>query len=87
LIDAHRSHVVDGGASCAVCHDPHGSPRNAQLINFMRRDATGKEVVRPSDKTGRLDYFSNGPGTSQCSLSCHGHNHNDAGSSRGLRLD
>ncbi len=74
----HRSHVVDDGASCAVCHDAHGSPHNAHLINFMRRDLTGKEVVLPSVKTGRLEYISNAPGSGQCSLSCHGYDHNDA---------
>lgn len=74
----HRSHVVDDGASCAVCHDAHGSPNNAHLINFMSRDVTGKEVVRPSDKTGRIEYLSTGAGTGQCSLSCHGHDHEDA---------
>ncbi|MBI5505234.1 MAG: hypothetical protein HY899_10565 [Deltaproteobacteria bacterium] len=74
----HRSHVVEDGASCAVCHDAHGSANNAHLINFMRRDVTGKEIVRPSDQTGRLEYLSGAPGSGQCSLSCHGHDHEDA---------
>jgi predicted CXXCH cytochrome family protein len=70
----HRRHVVDAQAPCAACHDAHGSRQNVRLINFMLRDMTGKTVVSPS-VGGRLEYVSLGPGRGQCSLTCHGANH------------
>ncbi|MBI3782251.1 MAG: hypothetical protein HY270_02500 [Deltaproteobacteria bacterium] len=72
---AHSSHVVDLGVSCAVCHDAHGSRRNAHLINFMTRDLTGKPAVTASS-SGRLDYESTGMGSGRCYLTCHGSDHN-----------
>lgn len=72
----HYEHVVEEQASCAVCHDPHGSRQNPHLINFMLLDANGAEVVRPN-AAGMLDYTSLGPGRGSCSLSCHGEAHDD----------
>lgn len=69
----HRTHVVDEETSCAVCHDAHGSRRNAHLINFMTRDAARNAVVTPS-AGGRLEYEPIGRG-GRCYLSCHGVNH------------
>jgi len=45
----HKSHVVDRGLPCFVCHDPHGIPAaqggtpngNAHLINFYTNGITG----------------------------------------------
>lgn len=71
----HRRHVVTDQASCATCHDAHGSPQNAHLINFMLRDNNGNVVVSPSTSTGQLSYTSLGTGRGQCSLSCHGYDH------------
>lgn len=71
----HKEHVRDKQASCAVCHDAHGSRQNIGLINFMLRDRTGKTVVTPSRTQGRLEYISLGPGRGQCYLQCHGENH------------
>ena len=71
----HQSHVVRDQASCATCHDAHGSPQNAHLINFMLRDNNGTVVVSPSATTGMLSYTSLGTGHGQCNLSCHGHDH------------
>ena len=73
----HQKHVVDQRASCAVCHDPHGSQRNPHLINFMVLTNTGTPVVRPSS-TGRLE-FDPAPGQAghgSCYLKCHGVDHN-----------
>ena len=70
----HRLHVVDAKASCATCHDAHGSRNSAYLINFMVRTKTGYPVVSPS-KTGRLEFQDLGQGKGQCSLSCHGRDH------------
>ncbi|MFI5398478.1 MAG: cytochrome c3 family protein [Candidatus Binatia bacterium] len=71
----HQLHVGKVGASCAVCHDAHGSRRNAHLINFMSRDLTGKVVVTASS-SGQLEYTSLGMGTGRCFLTCHGSDHN-----------
>ena len=71
----HQKHVVGQHAPCAVCHDAHGSRQNAHLINFMIRDLTGKTVVSSSQKQGRLEYITLGPGKGQCYLLCHGKNH------------
>ncbi len=71
----HRQHVVEQGASCAVCHDAHGSRRNAHLINFMSRDLTSKQVVTPSS-SGQLEYTELGTGSGRCALTCHGSDHN-----------
>ncbi len=71
----HRLHVVNNQASCAVCHDAHGSRKNAHLINFMARDATGRSVVTPN-RSGRLEYVTTSPGKGSCYLRCHGVDHN-----------
>jgi predicted CXXCH cytochrome family protein len=70
----HQSHVVRRSASCAACHDSHGSRQNAHLINFMVRTKTGNPVVSPS-RSGRLEYVSNTSGGGSCYLTCHGSNH------------
>jgi predicted CXXCH cytochrome family protein len=87
----HRLHVVDEGASCAVCHDAHGSRRSPHLINFMLRDRDGAAAVTPS-RTGALEYQSLGSGAGRCFLTCHGSDHapkeypEKAGASARLRL-
>lgn len=74
----HRQHVVTAQASCGVCHDAHGSRRNIGLINFMRRDRSGKTVVGPNSK-GLIQFQSTEPGRGRCSLSCHGKDHDGSG--------
>lgn len=71
----HNKHVVGQQASCAACHDAHGSRQHVGLINFMIRDRTGKTVVSPSQSQKRLEFVSLGPGRGQCYLACHGKNH------------
>ncbi len=75
---SHRKHVLEKQASCAACHDAHGSRQNVRLINFMLRDRTGKTVVSPSATQRRLEYISLGQGRGQCFLQCHGKNHEPA---------
>jgi predicted CXXCH cytochrome family protein len=71
----HNKHVVGSQASCATCHDAHGSRQNIALITFMLRDRTGRTVVSPSQTQKRLQFISLGPGRGQCYLLCHGKNH------------
>ena len=70
----HRAHVVDDQASCATCHDPHGSRRSRALVNFMTRAPAGNPVARPS-RSGRLAFESTAPGQGRCFTSCHGIEH------------
>jgi predicted CXXCH cytochrome family protein len=69
----HRSHVVDNGASCSTCHNPHGSVDNRALITFG--DDTESGAINPSGSTGRLDFESDSPGSGACYLTCHGVDH------------
>ena len=73
----HQTHVVDKSASCAVCHDTHGSRQSIRLINFMTRTKTGNTVVTPNS-VGRLEFVPNlaQPGRGSCYLKCHGADHN-----------
>jgi predicted CXXCH cytochrome family protein len=70
----HQKHVVELSTPCATCHDAHGSRSNTHLINFMVRGKTGNTVVSAS-KSGKLEFQSLAPGQGQCSLSCHGSDH------------
>jgi predicted CXXCH cytochrome family protein len=64
----HRFHVVDAKAACTTCHDSHGVPTAKGLMNF------NLDYVSASSN-GRLEYISGGPGSGNCSLSCHGKDH------------
>lgn len=70
----HRKHLRDAKASCAVCHDPHGSRLNIRLVNFMLRDKNGQTVVGPNAQ-GVLQFVPTGAGHGACSLRCHDHEH------------
>lgn len=69
----HERHVGQVGASCATCHNPHGSRRNRALIRFGEETFVGG--VSPSLSTGRLEFVSEGPGSGACYLTCHGRDH------------
>jgi predicted CXXCH cytochrome family protein len=71
----HKRHLQNADAPCVACHDPHGSRINTHLINFLRFDENGLEVVRPSTQTGRLEYIDQGVERGQCYLNCHGEEH------------
>lgn len=62
----HERHVRQARASCAVCHDPHGSFSSPHLVEF------DPAVVKRDTVTGRLAYLARGPGYGQCFLTCHG---------------
>ncbi len=66
----HNKHIKSTNTPCNVCHDPHGS-QQPRLINF------DTSIVLPND-SGRLEFFSSGPGTNSggCYLDCHGKDHN-----------
>jgi len=69
----HRRHVVDERASCATCHDGHGSIANRALIGFGEQ--TRAAGVSPSVGAGRLAFESYGPGSGACYVTCHGYDH------------
>lgn len=71
----HTEHLEED-ISCSACHDPHGisssqgnSVNNSHLINF------DTSIVFPSSDSGILRYQSLGQFTGQCSLTCHGEDH------------
>jgi predicted CXXCH cytochrome family protein len=64
----HKKHVQEKNISCAVCHDPHGSPQYPGLLNFETT------TVFPNSE-GKLEYRSVGE-SGYCYLSCHGKDHN-----------
>ena len=68
-IKGHKEHVVDLRNSCATCHDPHGVQAKSSLINFNRTYVT-------ASSNGRLEFNSTGLRQGNCSLTCHGHDHN-----------
>ncbi len=74
----HKSHVVDDRTPCTACHAWHGVSlmqgneiNNAHLINF------DVSIASPS-RTGQLRYTSAGSGHGNCSLTCHGTDHNNS---------
>lgn len=69
----HARHLAQQ-ASCAACHDSHGSRVYPKLINFMLLDKAGVPVVTKSTVQQRLEYVPSLSG-GQCYLSCHGVNH------------
>jgi hypothetical protein len=64
---------VEERATCASCHDPHGSVDNRALIRFGEETYLGG--AGPSLSTGRLAFVSAGPGSGTCYLTCHGVDH------------
>lgn len=70
----HQEHL-EHGASCAACHDAHGSRQQPRLINFMRATPSGARVVEPT-ASGALEFRATAPGRGECTLTCHGEEHN-----------
>lgn len=76
----HRFHVVDEKTACTTCHDSHGVASNPRLINF------NLNYVSPAS-TGPISFVSRGPAGGNCTLKCHGHEHNESAySAAGLPL-
>jgi hypothetical protein len=64
----HRFHIVDQKTACTTCHDSHGVTTAKSLINF------NKDYVTPASN-GRIEYVSTGNFSGNCSLTCHGKDH------------
>lgn len=64
----HSTHVVNDQAACTTCHDSHGVANSEHLMNF------NTTYVKPSSN-GRLEYNSTGYLQGNCSLTCHGKDH------------
>ncbi|PKO62796.1 MAG: hypothetical protein CVU24_02455 [Betaproteobacteria bacterium HGW-Betaproteobacteria-18] len=68
----HARHLTSpANASCATCHDAHGSRTQANLINFMLFDALGNPVVTQSSDTKVIKFTKTANG-GNCALTCHG---------------
>jgi hypothetical protein len=79
LFKPHRRHVVTAQTPCSACHDAHGVStlqgnvvNNAHLIDF------DVSIVLPNVSGVRV-YESSGPGTGNCTLSCHNREHDRLG--------
>jgi len=69
----HNSHIVSNQAPCTACHfSPHGVPAD-DLVRFNPRFVT-KSIAADSGPT----YTDGGNHTGSCTLSCHGHDHNNS---------
>jgi cytochrome c553 len=69
----HRFHIVEQRASCATCHNAHGSVSNRALIRFG--EETYVAGVSPSLEADRLEFVSDAAGSGACYVSCHGYDH------------
>ena len=69
---SHQLHVVREKTACTTCHDSHGVAATTHLINFNRN------YVKPS-ANGRLEFVDQGFNQGNCSLTCHGKDHNALG--------
>jgi predicted CXXCH cytochrome family protein len=67
----HNLHISNVGTSCRTCHNPHGSIQYTHLIDFNRAS------VMPSNSM-QLGYTDLGNRAGQCSLNCHGKDHDPA---------
>ncbi len=65
----HAQHVVTDKIACTSCHDSHGVAQQASLINFNTLYAS------PSSN-GRFEFVRTGTFQGNCSVTCHGHDHN-----------
>jgi predicted CXXCH cytochrome family protein len=74
----HKKHIQGVGASCNICHDPHGVSstqgnitNNSHLINF------NTAVVLPDPNSGLLEYRDTDPAgfKGECYLKCHNVKH------------
>ncbi|HEU6446876.1 MAG TPA: cytochrome c3 family protein [Verrucomicrobiae bacterium] len=64
----HSTHVVNDQTACTTCHDSHGVTDAPHLINF------NTTYVTPSS-SGRIEYVSTGFLHGNCTLTCHGKDH------------
>ncbi len=67
----HSKHIIDYKTACTTCHDSHGVASGASLINF------NTVYVAPAPG-GNITYVRTGPGSANCTLSCHGSVHRNS---------
>ncbi len=66
----HSGHIWYADISCYACHDSHGSSEYTHLIRFDTK------VVFPNS-SGILTFIDKGNFRGECSLTCHGIEHNE----------
>lgn len=68
----HSTHIVKDQTACTTCHDSHGVANVPHLINF------NTTYVTPS-VSGQIQYISTGTLHGNCTLMCHGKDHENTG--------
>jgi predicted CXXCH cytochrome family protein len=66
----HSTHIINYQTACTTCHDSHGVAGNPNLINF------NTTYVTPGP-SGVISYVRTGPNGGNCTLTCHGSEHNN----------
>ena len=72
----HQKHLNGAKASCATCHDPHGSSGQPHLINFRLTDQNGQALVTGPGGNGLPVFEDLGNHKGRCYLRCHNKDHN-----------
>ena len=74
--EEHDKHIRGEDAPCAACHDAHGisSTQGNTLHNSHLINLNSSYVSQGSN--GRLEFVDGGFRRGECSLTCHGENHN-----------
>ncbi len=84
---SHSSHIQSRGASCIICHDPHGSHAMDRLMNFLwvsdgivvadciRDKGGGTPPCDPTEPYQAPTWIDNGVNAGECWLECHNANH------------
>jgi predicted CXXCH cytochrome family protein len=67
----HYRHIVEIGASCRTCHNPHGSLQYSNMIDFSNTSIS-------ASGSGRIEFRDLGIRKGECYLTCHEKNHNPA---------
>lgn len=75
----HQRHIVFHGASCNVCHDPHGiSSTQGSAVNHSHLINFDTAHVTENPDLGILEFVDLGELTGSCTLRCHGRRHNNS---------
>lgn len=67
----HKLHVENGNYNCTACHDSHGSRNYPSLLEF-------DQPFIQQNPDGTFEFIQTMDGSGSCSMTCHGHVHQEA---------